>query len=360
MKKSVCLATGVLLLSPLQVLAEEPLTVEASYIGEYVENTSGGVAKDSLSHGTADLALTFDTEAADLWSGGTFFTEILYNHGDDPSAFIGDAQTASNIADGKRSRLQQFWYEQSFTDNVSFLVGLHDLNSEFDASEYGALFLNSSFGIGPEISGNVGTSLWPEAGMAARLSVHNDQSYLNVAVYDGDPSTRKVDQSVEGLMTIAEAGWINGDAAYKFGAWQHSAEKAAPDGTLYSSDSGYYVVVDQPLNDNFGVFLQLGTAASDRNDISSYYGLGVVGTGIIPGREDDAIGLAVAQAGFSDLSQQVNGTSASETAIELSYDMAINDWLNIHPAYQLIQNPGGDSALSDAGVAMLRVDIHLP
>ncbi len=340
--------------------AAEAVTVEASFIGEYVENTSGGVLQDSLMHDTADLAITLDTEAAHMWDGGTFFMELLYNHGDDPSAFIGDTQTASNIADGKRSRLQQLWFDQAIGDNVSFLIGLHDLNSEFDASEYGALFLNSSFGIGPEISGNVGTSLWPEAGMATRLSIHNDNSYLKVAVYDGDPATRKVDEAAEGLMTIGEAAWLNGDAAYKIGAWQHSADKVAPDGKVYSQDTGIYTVIDQPINDRIGVFLQLGYADKDRNDIESYVGAGVVVAGPIPGRADDTFGLAVARANFSSVSQTANNIGAAETAIELTYDITITDWLNIHPAYQIIQNPGGDTTLTDAGVGMLRVDIHLP
>ena len=189
---------------------DDAVVVEAFYIGEAVKNLSGGDSKGSQVLGTADLSITVDTEGLGLWQGGTWFAEAIYDHGDDPSGFIGDVQTASNIADGKRARLQQFWYDHALNDNVSLLLGLHDLNSEFYVSEYGALFLNSSFGIGPEVSGNVGTSLWPEAGLATRLSIHNAQSYVNVAVYDGDPATRKVDKATEGLMTIIEAGWLDG------------------------------------------------------------------------------------------------------------------------------------------------------
>ncbi len=353
-------ALGLFLLWQNSALAEEPVVVEASYIGEYVENLSGGVKQDSLTHGTADLTVTVDTEAAGMWSGGTLFAEVLYNHDDDPSAFIGDAQAASNIADGKRSRLQQLWFDQAFGDNVSFLVGTHDLNSEFDASEYGSLFLNSSFGIGPEISGNVGTSLWPEAGMATRLSVHGEQGYFNIAVYDGDPSTRKVDKKAEGLMYIGEAAWLNGDAAYKAGAWLHSANKVAPNGKVYSNDYGAYAVVDQPLSEDVGMFLQIGYADGKRNDISKYVGAGIVATGLIPGRDDDTLGLAVAYAGFSSSYSKLNGLTKSETAIELTYDIVINDWINIHPAYQRIQNPGGDPTLAAANVVMLRIDVHMP
>ncbi|OIQ00823.1 MAG: hypothetical protein AUK35_01200 [Zetaproteobacteria bacterium CG2_30_46_52] len=66
-------------------------------------------------------------------------------------------------------RLQQFWYQHRLNETTSVLFGWHDLNAEFYVSDYAALFLNSSFGIGPEISGNVPTSLFPEAGLSARL-----------------------------------------------------------------------------------------------------------------------------------------------------------------------------------------------
>jgi len=340
--------------------ADDAVMVEAFYIGEVVKNLGGGDKKASQTLGTADLSITVDTEGLGLWQGGTWFAEVIYNHGDDPSNFIGDVQTASNIADGKRKRLQQFWYDHALNDNVSLLLGLHDLNSEFYASEYAALFLNSSLGIGPEVSGNVGTSLWPEAGLAARLSLHNVQSYVNVVIYDGDPATRKVDKATEGLMMIIEAGWLNGEAAYKFGLWQHSAEKAGPDNIASPSVAGFYAVVDQPLSENTGVFMQLGLTQANRNEIANYFGAGLVMQEPISGRSDDTLGLAVARAGFSNTHQQANGVLAAETAIEITYDMAITDWLTVHPAYQWIHHPSGNPALKNANVAMLRVDIHLP
>lgn len=340
--------------------AEEAIITEAFYVGEVVKNLSGGDKQGSQVLGTADVSIVVDTEALGLWDSGTWFAEVLFDHGKDPSGFIGDVQTASNIADGRRLRVQQFWYDHALNESVSLLLGYHDLNSEFYATEYGALFLNSSFGIGPEMSGNVGTSLWPEAGLATRLSMHNEQGYLNIAVYDGDPATRGVDTAVEGLMTIVEAGWLDGEAAYKIGAWQHSADKTAPDGTTFSSDAGMYAVVDQPLSEGVGVFAQLGFAQAKRNEISNYFGVGFVVQGLIPGRGDDVFGLAVARAGFSDSNQQINGLSTAETAVEVTYEMPLTDWFTLHPAYQWIQHPGGNQALKAAHVVMLRLDIHTP
>ena len=343
------------------VYAEQSgIALDMHYIGEGVSNVSGGLKQDSTYLGTGDMAVTIDTEQSGWWQGGTWFIETLVNHGTDPSSFIGDVQTASNIADGNRTRLQQFWYQHDINDNISILLGLHDLNSEFYVSEYASLFLNSSFGVGPDMSGNVATSLWPEAGYAVRLDVHDEHLYVHAAAYDGDPATRAVDAAKEGLMWIAEAGLLNHGSAYKLGVWQHTADKVAPDGAVYSSDFGMYAVVDQALNDDLGVFLQLGVTPSDRNEISQYLGFGAHIHGLIPSRHDDTFGIGVARAGFSSLNQSINGLTSAETTVEITYDMAVTDYLNIHPAFQWIQHPSGDPALKAAKVAMLRFELHLP
>ncbi len=97
---------------------------------------------------------------------------------------IGDLQTASNIEAPDHFLLQEAWYEQQFADGMlSLLFGLHDLNSEFYVSDYGSLFLNSSFGIGPDMTVNVPLSIFPRAGLAVRARIAPTlQSYLQAAI----------------------------------------------------------------------------------------------------------------------------------------------------------------------------------
>ncbi len=335
------------------------LATSLSYIGEGVSNVQGGVAKDSVYLGTGDLSLEIDTEAVGWWHHGTWFIEFLHNQGADPSSFIGDMQTASNIADGSRTQVQQFWYQQTWGDNASLLIGWHDLNSEFYVSEFATLFLNSSFGIGPDISANVPTSLWPEAGFAVRLDLHSEHRYLHIAAYDGDPSTRKIDVSYEGLMWIAETAYLQGSSSYKLGIWTHTADKIASDGSLYTSDYGGYAIVDYAVDDKLGVFMQLGIAPQDRNDVSHYFGLGLHVHGIIPSRHHDTFGIALARAGFSSVNRNTNNLTEAETTVEITYDMPVTDYLSIHPAYQWIQHPSGDKTLATANVAMLRFEMSI-
>ncbi|MDX8381449.1 MAG: carbohydrate porin [Ghiorsea sp.] len=336
--------------------AQDGIGLDFFYVGEGVSNVQGGAQKNSAYLGTGDVSITLDTEM----QGGVWFAEGLMNHGRDPSGFVGDMQTASNIADKSRVRLQQFWYQQTLSDDVSVLVGRHDLNSEFYTSEYASLFINSSFGIGPDLSGNVPTSIWPEAGLGARLAITFDKKFLfRTAIYDGDPSTSKVDSSTEGLFWISEVNLSQGKSEYKWGIWQHSADKIAPNGNVVSSDYGSYMVVDQEVSGDVGVFVQLGITPQSRNDISNYLGLGMHLKGLFSALNNDLFGIAVARAGFSSGYRNANNLKAAETTIEITYDMPFTQDISIHPAYQWIQHPSGDSSLKAAHVAILRFEVSL-
>lgn len=239
-------------------LEKSGITFEAVYTGEFDTNftanpVTGNGQKGTVYQTNTDISLTLDTEAAGWWPGGTLFVYGLVDSGTDPTSYSGDLQAYSNIEAPNQSILHEAWYEQNFADGMfSVLAGFHDLNSEFYASDYGALFLNSSFGIGPELSGNVPASLFPQAALGARVRVApTDNFHVQVAMYDGDPVTRSF-KSAEGKMWIAETAFTTDTGAYKVGYWQHTAQKTFGAST-FSNDSGAYGVIDQQ-------FVELETA----------------------------------------------------------------------------------------------------
>jgi len=337
------------------------LSLDVTYTGEFVRNLDPGLVsprKETIYQDNLDLTATLDSEAAGLWPGGTFFIYGLFNHGGFPTAtVIGDLQAASNIeASRNQFIVHQAWYEQSFADgSASLLAGLHDLNSDFYASEFAGLFLNSSFGIGPEISGNVGTSLFPQAGLGLRLKLTpQDSWYIQAAAYDGDPATRSL-SATEGHMLIAEAGLLPEEGrGYKLGAWQHSADKTVG-GQTFGSDYGLYAIADQPLysfsgGGDLGGFVQFGWVPKKRNDITRYLGLGLHLNGAVPMRRDDELGLAVANA---------YTRTGTEHAVELTWHAALYPGIALQPSMQWILNPGGDSTASTIRVALLRFEFSL-
>jgi len=341
-----------------QWLGDSGIIFESAYTGEFVRNFSGGTPGGNhlIYQDNLDLSITFDSEKMGLWPGGTLFVYGLRNHGGDPSAnVIGDLQTASNIEAPDQFIVQEAWYEQEFSDGLlSVLLGLHDLNSEFYVSDYGSLFINSSFGIGPDMSANVAVSLFPKAGLGARLRIApSDTLYIQGAIYDGDTATRQL-KSSEGKLSIVESGFSTDGGSYKLGYWNHSADITVGART-YSNDYGLYGVIDQELmhfdgDSAIGAFFQYGWVPAARNTVTRYIGGGLHLHGLIPSRDEDDIGIAVARA---------DTHLDAETTLELTYRLVLTPWLAIQPSYQIIQNPGGDATVKTAKVGLLRFEVGL-
>jgi len=296
-----------------------------------------------------------DTSRAQLWPGGKLFVHGRRNHGGNPTGdIIGDLQTASNIEAPDMFLVHEAWYEQQFDNGqVSILFGLYDLNTEFLVSDYATLFLNSSFGIEPEVSGNVPTSIFPKAGISLRGRVQSDKGYLQVAILDGDPQTRKLSTS-EGQMIVVEGSLGIAAGDWKAGYWRHTAEKLY-NGQSFSGDYGFYGIVDQeifPLNHggSIGAFLQLGWVPHSRNEITQYIGAGLHMNGLVPGRGQDDLGIAIARA-YTHV--------AIESTIELTYRLVVSSWLSVQPSLQWIFHPGGTPATSAIRTGLLRFNVTL-
>jgi porin len=335
-----------------------------SYTLDSANNLGGGIQTGQLLLHKLSLTGSLNTQALGAWNGGTLFVELLGDHGHNPSnRLYGDFQTADNIADQNRMRVEQFWYQQQILNNrLAVLFGIHNLNSEFDVTHYGGLFLNSSFGISPEISGNVASSIFPETGMAVMLTANiNDQLSLKAATYDGQPNTRKISHT-EGFMHIMESAWASGDTDYKLGIWHHTqADTAKGIGGL----SGAYVVVDQPLpaisGIQLGSFLQYGIAQPGKaSQLQGYQGAGLTAQGLIPGRPEDLSGIGIASAHFSTAYLNANpGYHHRETTLEITYQAMVTPWLSLQPSYQYIKHPSGDPSLKAAQALIMRLAINL-
>jgi porin len=332
------------------------ITFEAVYTGEFAYNLDPGLVsnrKENIYLDNLDLTLTIDTEKAGMWSGGTFFIYGLYNHGRNPTEdVIGDLQTASNIEAPDTFLVYEAWYEQKFSNIFSILVGFHDLNSEFYVSEYSSLFLNSSPGIGAEVSGNVPVSIFAKTGLALRLHIDPaDFWYIQAAVYDGDPATRAL-KAGEGKMYIIESGVSSETGTYKVGYWRHTADKIF-NGKNFNSDYGYYGIIDQELfelgdHGTIGGFVRWGAVPANRNEIISHTEFGLHMHGLIPARDEDDLGIAYIRASTH---------IGNETVYEFTYRAVITPWLAVQPSFQLIRNPGGVPANSLIKVGFLRFEV---
>jgi porin len=373
--------------------------LELVYTADYFEVVSGGVRSDGEYLGNVDIVAAIDGEKLFGQKGATYLLYVLGNHGHDhgggPGQHAGDFQGLSNIDATDTWKIYEAWYEQAFADDqASVRFGLYDLNSEFDAIETAGLFINSSFGIGPDYSqsGQNGPSIFPTTSVALRLAYQlTDNYYLQAAVFDGvpgDPDDNKGTHikfsSGDGLLYAAEFGYAQGGeddmmtpyGKWALGVWRYSESfddlvdtDGGGDPVKRKNNQGIYLLGEytayrEKLDPQQGlaIFARYGIANDDINQIDSYLGLGLAYTGLFPGRDEDQLGLGIAVASNGDKYKQIqqdNGSpvEGSETTIELSYRAQVLPWLAIQPDIQWIKNPGMDPALKDATVVGVRTEI---
>jgi porin len=120
----------------------------------------------------------------------------------------------------------------------------------------------------------------------------------------------------------------------------------------YSFDQ-YFWQPDGNPNHGIGLFFGFGASDGNPNPIQYSFITGIGGKGVVPGRPDDTFGLGVARTQFSSafvpfLRQQLNLGLQREDAIEMYYNAALTQWLNLTADLQII-NPGLKKALNAAG-----------
>jgi porin len=376
-------------------LADSGITPTLVYDGDAFANLAGGVRRGSTYVGNLYLQLTLDGQRLANWPGATVFLNALSIDGGRPSRFVGDAQGVSNIEAPAAFKLEEAWLQQNFSANqFSVLAGLFDLNSEFYWLQSAGLFLNSSFGIGPEFSqsGREGPSIFPFTSLGVRFALKPERGIvLRAAVLDGVPFERPDSHAVfqrgDGLLFVSEAAFLDRpvpedrplshrfrigrftmlppyDAKLALGGWYYTAtfddlSEVDANGmpVRHRGSGGFYLIADGVLFDRSGRrvsgFTQLGFGEPRVNRFGSYVGAGLMASGLISSRQNDELGLAIAGARngshFIALQEQQGApVRRSETTIELTYSMQVTKWLAVQPDLQYVINPNTDPSLRNA------------
>jgi porin len=354
------------------------LDVQGSMTLDVLDNARGGLHRGVSPLYTLDLLGELDTKRAGWWEHGRFHVYLLGTAGDSLSKRSGDMQFASNIEGGSTFTVLEAWYEHKFLeDRLSWLVGLHDLNTEFYMPQYGQLFVNSSLGLGIDMS-QVGVSTFPATSFGARLAfAPTATTYVMAGLYDGVPGdpahpygTQVVFGKGDGLFGIGEVGIHSAENGpyYKLalGGWYHTRRFDDYTGRTRNENSGIYGLAERELwrdaesGRSVGSFVQLGTAEGDRNQTGIYLGAGLNVTGLLPARPSDVFGVGIAQARNSGRFLDANPPQReAETALEFTYQLAPTSWLTVQPDLQYIVDPSTDPAIDDAVVVGMRFLITL-
>ena len=377
------------------------------YDGELFINASGGLRRGTTYLGNLNVQLTVDTQRLVGWPGATLFLYGLGIHGGHPSTFVGDAQGVSNIEAPAKWKLEEGWIQQNlFGNRFSMLIGRYDLNSEFYRLQSASLFLNSSFGIGPEFSqtGVEGPSIFPNTSVGVRFALKPiEEIVLRTAVLDGVPverpnGTQKIFAKDDGVLVVGEAVYLNRPLvteqprtrAFRIGrnccgtytgklavgAWYYTARfddltRTRPDDqpARRRGSRGFYLLADQTVyqnnhdsNQQVNLFGQFGIGDPRVSRFAYYTGGGLTLVGFIPRRDQDELGFAVAAAHNGSPfieSQRKQGIheKRSEVTLELTYLAQLGAHLAVQPNLQFVMNPNTDPRIKNAVAFILRFEL---
>jgi porin len=212
--------------------------------------------------------------------------------------------------------------------------------------------------------------VYPKLYAAGRLDYSMDNGRYLQTAYTSNPDTTPNDT----MLTIEYGRSFEGNASglrkYALGVWYFTNSKTTDAGgnpVSATHNQGIYGLIETALTreadsetQGLNGFLRYGIADTKLNQFAGYLGAGIVYTGLLSGRDEDQVGLAIAMVSNSDTYKAANVSAAdSETSIELSYRFQVKPWLTIQPDLQYVVNPGADKSKSDATYFALRATIAI-
>lgn len=294
---------------------------------------------------------------------------------------VGDIQGVDNIEGVRGFRIYNAWISASGS-LVGIEAGVIDLNSQFDVHNVAALFVNSSFGVGPSLShsGLNGPSIYPNSGLGVVgwLDDTGQSIRVRLGVFDGVPNdpddpartTFRLSGS-EGALVIGEIDKTWGShGRLAVGGWGYTSRLPRlrdPSRSDHGSVGGFVTLEDTlltlPSDRRLDGWVRGGLANPAFNIVSSYVGAGLVLHGVFAAGGKDGVGVAVAHAdlsrGMDVTSGAVTGASTAgsgtETTIELTYQRRLRDWIAVQPDLQYVLSPGGRQGVGNAVVLGLRL-----
>lgn len=401
-------ASGAVFAEPAGTASTPVFSPSAVYDGAGFSNLRGGTRRGSTYSGNLNLRVFANGEAAFGWPESLAYVDALWVHGGQPSNFVGDAQGVSNISAQGVVEVYEAWLQKNAVANrFSVLAGLYDINVEFYNLQAASLFINSSFGIGPEFSGSgvEGPSIFPKTAVGLRFAAKPTidsvvrLGILNGVPYDRPDGSHAIHKKGDGVLVVAEAAFIDRPAkaerppnrrfrigrhdsanAYDdklaIGGWYYTAAfddlaDVRPDGTSVRrrGSGGYYALGQVLLSasktapaQRVSAFAQAGVGDARTDRFGSYVGAGLTaaGLGSMPADDEVGLALAVARNGSHYLALQNRLgllTTRTEKAIDFTYLHTVNSHIYIQPDLQYVVHPNTNPRVRNALALQLRFEI---
>jgi porin len=328
-----------------------------------VFDVPAGVEPGTAILNKTQIAATIRGERLGL-PGWSVHVQVIRFDGQSLSRHLGDIQTADNLESVPVTRLFEAYLARTWSmgdHSVALRVGLIDLNSQFDSVDPASLMLNSSHGIGPDLSrsGRNGPSIYPVTAAGSSITwVKSNTWTFRLAAFDGVAGSPTSPHAFfaerlkpsDGLFVIGQADWqLTKSSRLEGGAWGYTAAQDGSAGRK-AHDRGAYISYEAPLAGlpHLNFWLRAGVANGQAQSIAGYLGAGLVQQGMIVWRPDDRLGLAIAHAIVSNSAVNVFGLHHAETSFEVTYQVKVRRQFVIQPELQYIRHPAAVAHAPDS------------
>jgi porin len=385
-------------------LVQQGITFSATYTGEVFANVQGGIKRGAQYDGVFQPQVDFDLSKLLGWTGATARLSMLQGQGPSLSTgWVGNLLNVSGVVTiPPATRLYNAWLQQNmFNDVVSVRAGLMNVDAEFMTSATAGTFMNTTFGwtswTGVDLPGGGPAYPLSAPGVRVKVAPTPEGMYAQGAVFSGDPTGHSGSNSPNtlvpsgteisftgGVFAIGEVGYAVNQAkdakgppiAFKLGGWYASSthfqdQQFSTDGLSLANPAssgmpqnhtgnwGFYGVADAALyqpddGPNLSGFMRVGAGSpSDRNLVTLYVDAGLTTQGLIPTRDDDTLGVAVAFAKIGNSARSLDQETQvfsndpfypirnQEIVLEVTYQVQLAPWLTLQPDFQYIFNPSG-------------------
>ena len=334
------------------------LDIENDYIFEYFSKLHGGISQNNNGDylGNYNINITLNSEKIGLKIGTSLSVHLQNGHGMGiTNSYVGDSQVLSNIDADNFTQVSEYILSQALAHNRLIMkIGKQDTNNDFNVVESAGDFINSSFGIMP----NVQLPTFPDPGLGISAFMTLDRyTSISAGIFDGHSKGTKwgfdssfnnnpVSSSVIELSLIRNIiPFTPRRGTLKLGIWRHGGDYYVHETQkLKSSNTGAYFILEQRIlgdsvihSTRVNMFIQYGYAMAEINEIPHYLGMGIRVDGFSSARPDDSVGISAA---CTFMNPTLNNIK-NENVFECYYMVSLLNTLSIQPDFQYIANPGG-------------------
>ncbi|MDB5440694.1 MAG: Carbohydrate-selective porin OprB [Caulobacteraceae bacterium] len=360
------------------------VTMSLRFTDDALAVVSGGVNPGASDLRFAIVTADFDLDRAFGWKGASAHIDAMSNSGRLPSARAGSILGVDgNEVDGNRTRLPQAWIQKSFaSDRLTVLGGFYDLGADLNIADSSHLLVGRASGVSEELnaSGSAGPAAFPITALAVRGRFEpTPATYGEVVVANAHAATMGDHGGPDfkfhdGVLIAAEAGYRAEGFKFAAGAWGYTrrrpdlldvAETGEP---LKSASHGAYIIAERPLNSPAnGIrlvtgFIKTGLSDGDTTPFDGSLHAGVLVEHLFASRAESTFSIGIAKGWLTrkyreEGAEEGRKLGPSETDLEITYSDLIAPHVTMQPDFQWIHTPSGDTAIKDAIIVGLRLNI---